>query len=398
MKIKTPTKFKPLLEPIDAVRVCEKNMRTGHSVAAIIASLREFGWHAPIVARKNGEVLIGNGRLKAALELELEKVPVLRVSDGDAKAARRMFADNRTSELSVWDVDVMADYGDALSDLDAAYLLEDVYQFREPEDELDDDPTTGDGDGEAELLREKWGVETGQIWTLSDHRLLCGDCTKREDVEKVMRGEKAQCVFTDPPYGVDYDGGTKTREKLKGDDSTDLYLPACKMSREFSDDEAPLYLWHAVIKGKSAAAAAAAAAAKYEIRNEIIWNKNIAQFGNLSAQYKQKHEPCFYCFKSGQSPRWYGPTNEVTVWDIDRSSVNEFHPTQKPPELAVRALRNSTKKGDVVADWFSGSASTLIACEQLDRKCRAIEISPAYVAVALERWHKATGKDPVLDS
>jgi hypothetical protein len=139
MSVRVPSKLKPLLEPIDAVHVCSRNMRTGHSVAAIAASLTEFGWHAPLVARKNGDVLIGNGRLLAAIELGLEQVPVLRVTDSDAQAARRMFADNRTGELSIWDIPVLMDHHDTLVDLDDSYLLDQLYKWHDP---ADDKPPT----------------------------------------------------------------------------------------------------------------------------------------------------------------------------------------------------------------------------------------------------------------
>ena len=236
-------------------------------------------------------------------------------------------------------------------------------------------------------------TKTGDLYQLGSHRLLCGDATKKEDVERLMGGEKAEMVFTDPPYGVGYDGGVQTpRDKLCGDQNTDLYAPCCSMAMTFSVVDAPLYLWHAGVKG--IAAAAAAAAAGWEIRSEIIWNKNQAQYGALSAQYKQKHEPAYYCFKCGHSARWVGSTKEVTVWDIDRASKNEFHPTQKAVELATRAIGNHDAKS--VLDLFLGSGTTMIACEQLDRKCFGIEIDPLYVDVCVKRWEDFTGRVAVL--
>ena len=222
------------------------------------------------------------------------------------------------------------------------------------------------------------------------HRILCGDSTKKEDVERLMDGKKADMVFTDPPYGVSYDGGhatSKRRDKLIGDESTSLYEPTCRVAFEYSESNAPLYLWHAGVKGISAAAAG------YEILAEIIWNKNLAQFGAISAQYKQKHEPCFYCFKKGSSARWNGPTNEVTVWDIDRASKNEFHPTQKPVELATRAMSNHDVAN--VLDLFLGSGSTLIAAEKTGRICYGMEIDPKYVDVIVKRWEDYTGKTAI---
>ena len=130
------------------------------------------------------------------------------------------------------------------------------------------------------------------------------------------------------------------------------------------------------------------------VRAMIIWNKVDAHYGNFMAQYMQKHEPCLYCVKD--SSEWYGATNEVTVWDIKQPTINEFHPTQKPIECMAKPITNSTKIGDIVAEPFSGSGTTLIACENLSRKCRAVEISPAYVAVAIQRWVDVTGKKPIL--
>jgi len=247
----------------------------------------------------------------------------------------------------------------------------------------------------AAELNKKWKVKTGDIWTLGNHRLLCGDATKKEDVERLMDGKKADMVFTDPPYGVNYDGGASNknkRERLVGDDQTGLFKPCCKMSFNYSSKNSPLYLWHAGTKGNAAAAAAAAIDAGYEIRCEIIWHKLKAHFGAFTAQYMQKHEPLYYCYKKGNSVNWCGASNEVTVWEIDQSLRNEFHPTQKPVELAIRAIKNH--KVNIVADFFLGSGSTLIACEKTNRKCFGVEIVPGYCAVTLERWHEYTGQMP----
>jgi DNA modification methylase len=239
-------------------------------------------------------------------------------------------------------------------------------------------------------------TKPGDLWTLGDHRLLCGDSTKAEDVERLMAGAKARLVITDPPYGVDYQGGTTKREKLKGDHDAGLYLPILQLANQFSDDECAVYLWHS--DSKSAAVSAAVSAAGYELRCTIIWNKNIAQFGALGAQYKTKHEPCHYLYKKSRSPRWFGPTNEVTVWDISRNSKNEHHPTEKPVAVMARPMGNSSEKGDAVLDLFLGSGTTLIAAEQLGRKCYGMEISPQYCDVIVKRWETLTGKKAELET
>jgi DNA modification methylase len=256
-------------------------------------------------------------------------------------------------------------------------------------------------DRAAELQKE-WGTAAGQIWEVvgkaGTHRVMCGDLTKAEDVGRLMRGMVANLIVTDPPYGVNYEGGQHNKKKragIQGDGSTDLYPWACRRSAQFSDDNAALYLWHAGVKGIAAAAAAAAAAAGYEIRNELIWHKTKAHYGAFAAQYMQKHEPLYYCHKRGKAPRWFGPTNEVTVWDCDQPTRNENHPTEKPVSLFARAIKNSSEPTHVVCDWFLGSGTTLIAAEQLGRICYGMEISPAYVAVILQRC-KDAGMKPKL--
>jgi DNA modification methylase len=209
-----------------------------------------------------------------------------------------------------------------------------------------------------------------------------------------MGRQKADMVFTDPPYGVGYTGGAKKRDALAGDQiGTTIYQDALPHLIFAASDKAALYLWYA--DAHAAAAAAAAAAAGYVITAQIIWVKNNAQFVS-SAHYKGKHEPCYYAHRKGKSAAWYGANNEVTVWEANRAHKNEFHPTQKPVELAVRAIQNSSKLKDNVLDMFLGSGTTMIACEQLGRKCYGMEISPGYVAVAIERWQQFTGKSAVL--
>jgi DNA modification methylase len=194
-------------------------------------------------------------------------------------------------------------------------------------------------------------------------------------------------IFTDPPYGVAYDGGAKKRKEIEGDHiGTDIYGLALPLIADAVDKQAALYLWYA--DGHAAAAAAAAAAAGYCITAQIIWAKNNAQFVT-SAHYKGKHEPCYYAHKKGQSARWHGPNNEVTLWEYDRSNRNDFHPTQKPIELSTRAIQNSTEQGQIVVDAFGGSGATMVSCENNKRKCRMVELADSYCAVILQRMADA---------
>jgi len=240
-------------------------------------------------------------------------------------------------------------------------------------------------------------TKLGDLWLLGEHRVLCGDSTSEADVSRLMNGEKADMVFTDPPYGVNYDGGhatDKRREKLKNDNSTLIYDDSVPSMFKHSKDEAALYLWFADKVANKVLQVLQAN--NYEIRSWLIWNKNQAQFGAIGAQYKQKHEPCLYCYKKGKSPYWNGPNNEISVWDEKRSRINEFHPTQKPVELSGRALSNSCPASGLVLDLFLGSGATLIGAEQKNRKCYGMEISPNYCDVIVKRWENLTNKKATL--
>ena len=361
-------------------------LHNDQNLEAIMSSLSKFGQRKPVVVNKrDGIVEAGNGTLQAAKALGWSHVAAVFVDDDPATATGFAIADNRTAELATWDEETLGklleSIGDEMPAIELGFSDEQLAEIMAP---LNEDPI-GEDVEPTEPPKEPVS-QRGEVFELGPHRLMCGDSTSNDDVAALMGGEKAHMVFTDPPYGVDYDGGTTKREKLEGDSGSELYDPCCMMAHRFSDEKSALYLWHAAIKGLQASAASAASAAGYVIRTGIIWNKNQAQFGALSAQYKQKHEPMFYCHKKGKSPRWFGPTNETTVWDVARSSKNEFHPTQKPTELAERAMTNSTEQGNLVLDLFLGSGATLIAAARQGRKCYGMEISPAYCDVIRKRW------------
>ena len=363
-----------------------KNARkhSARNLEAIAASLEKFGQRKPIVVHR-GVVLAGNGTLEAAKSLGWTEIDVAEVPDDwdNDTAKAYAIADNRTAELAEWDESELAKQLLELQDADwditelgfEVPALADI----EPvdEDEIPEPP--------VEPVSK-----LGQIYQLGRHRLMCGDSTDKASVERLMDGAKADMVFTDPPYGVNYDGGhatDKRRDKLQNDDKIDMYDLPIKNAFIFSKDEAPLYLWFAdrfsqdVVNGLTTAG--------WVVRNWIIWNKNVAQFGAIGAQYKSKHEPCIYAFKKGKSANWVGPNNEVTVWDISRDHKNEHHPTQKPVELAKRAMGNHAVTE--VLDLFGGSGATLIAAEQTNRTCYMMELDPKYVDVIIQRWENLTG-------
>ena len=378
-----------------------KNSRT-HSdaqVAQIAASIKEFGWTNPILVDGDNGIIAGHGRLLAARKLGYKEVPTIELADlTETQKRAYIIADNRLALNAGWDNEMLTiELNDLLVDGFALELLgfdpKELDALLEPEmvEGLTDEDAVPD-------VPDEPTTKLGDIYQLGNHRLMCGDSTSVDAVDKLMDGQKADMVFTDPPYGVNYDGGHavkgKRREKLKNDATPEIYDGVMPIIYLASKDGAAVYLWFS--DSKSAAVTAAVTAAGYEVRNTLIWNKNVAQFGAIGAQYKSKHEPCLYCFKKGHAPYWAGPNNEVSVWDVKRCPKNEHHPTQKPVELAERAFGNSSKASDTVLDLFGGSGSTLIACEKQNRHARLMELDPKYCDVIVKRWEDFTGKTAVL--
>jgi DNA modification methylase len=336
----------------------------------------------PIVIDENNIVLGGNMRLKACIEAGLKDVPVKQAKDLTEEQKKEFIVKDNVGYgewdwddlANNWDEQLLTEWGLDIPNFDATVLEAEEDDFAVPDGGIETDIVLGD------------------LFEIGEHRLLCGDSTDSDQVAKLMNGQKADMVFTDPPYGVDYQGGALTkRTKLDNDQkNTSIYQEVIPNLYLFTIDKVPMYIWHAA---GYADMASHLWDNDIEIRSQIIWNKNMAQFGALSAQYKQKHEPCFYCYKKGQSPYWYGPTNEVTVWDVKRESKNEYHPTQKPIELPERAMKNSSKENDIVLDLFGGSGSTMVAAQQLNRKARLMEFDPKYCQVIVDRMKKL---DPTL--
>ena len=376
------------------------NSRT-HSdeqVAQIAASIKEFGWTNPILVDGDNSIIAGHGRLMAARKLGYKEVPTIELADlTETQKKAYIIADNRLALNAGWDNELLTiELNDLLADGFTLELLgfdpKELDALLEPEvvEGLTDEDAVPD-------VPDEPTTKLGDIYQLGNHRLMCGDSTSIDAVDELMDGQKADMVFTDPPYGVDYDGGhatDKRRTKLENDDKTLMYAGALPIAYMASKDGAALYLWFADRFAKDVLIALDEC--NFQVRTWIIWNKNLAQFGAIGAQYKTKHEPCIYAFKKGKAPFWNGPNNEVTVWDVKRHSKNQFHPTQKPVELPVRAMENSSKGGDTVLDLFGGSGSTLIACEKINRHARLMELDPKYCDVIVKRWEDFTGKKAVL--
>lgn len=373
------------------------NART-HSddqVAQICSSINEFGFTNPVLIDENNSIIAGHGRLLAAKKLNMEEVPTI-VLTGLTEAQKKAYiiADNKLALNAGWDEETLKLELESLKDMDFDLSLT-GFDDDELLDLFGNEINEGLTDEDAVPEPPETPVSVlGDIWILGNHRLMCGDSTSIDAVEKLMDGNKADMVFTDPPYGVDYDGGhanDNRRDKLKNDDDVNMYDLPIKNAYMVTTEASPIYLWFAdrfatdVLNGLSDAG--------YAVRSWIVWNKNLAQFGAIGAQYKSKHEPCIYAYKKGKKANWCGANNETTVWDVKRESKNEHHPTQKPVALCERAAGNHSV-GKII-DLFGGSGSTLIACEKMNKTAFLMELDEKYVDVIIKRWQEFTGKEAV---
>lgn len=370
-----------------------RNKHSDEQIDRLCKIIEYQGFRAPlIVSNRTGMLVAGHGRLMAAKKLKLKEVPVMHQDfiDSDQEYAA-MVSDNAIASWSELDLSgINADIGDLGPEFNIDLLGIKNFEIDVADKDL--------GDEEAMPEHVEAKTKLGDIYQLGEHRLMCGDSTITTDVDKLMQHDRADLVFTDPPYGVSYDGGHavkgKRREKLANDDSTNIYNDSVPLMYAYSKESAALYLWLATTK--SLQVLQVLQDNSYEIRSWLIWNKNMAQFGAIGAQYKQKHEPCLYAYKNGNTPFWDGPTNEVSVWDEKRASKNEFHPTQKPVELSRRAIVNSCPTKGIVLDLFGGSGATMIGAEAEGRSARLMELSPNYCDVIVARWEKYTSRKAEL--
>lgn len=357
-------------------------------VAKLAGSIREFGFNNPVLIDADNGIIAGHGRVMAAQKLGLASVPCLRLSHlSETQKRAYILADNRLAELGGgWDAEMLklelADLGDLDVDLDGigfgADDLQDLELSEEPEaSEVDAEPQID----KAEELRAKWGVEPGQLWELGDHRLLCGDSTKKEDVERVMGGENASALLSDPPYGIGYEyrdhNDASNEENARLVERAFANGPACK-------------IWTPGLPNL------ARDIARFGKSKVVVWFKKFAAAGN-GIGGASVWEPVLVVGK----PPAQNLKSDVIECMTDRvevaaTNLRELHSCPKPVSLYAELLASLTSAGQCIYEPFSGSGTTIIACEQLGRKCRAIEISPAYVAVALQRWADATGKTPKL--
>ena len=395
----------PTIKKVDIEKLIPyaRNSRThsAEQVDQIAASIKEFGFLNPIIVDGENGIIAGHGRVMASKKLGVKELPCVDASHlSETQKRAYIIADNKLALNAGWDEEMLRvefdELSDANFDLELTGFSLDEIESLQPE-VLTDGLTDEDAVPEAP---EKPVSVLGDIWQLGNHRLMCGDSTGIDAVEKLMDGHKADLLFTDPPYGVSYEGGHNKKKRkgiiadtLEGDNLTGLFYGALSVAIPNAKDGAAFYVWYS--SNKSVETYASLSKLPLTLRAVIQWYKVNSGLGAFMSQYIPNCEPCMYLHKSGCSPHWYGPSNEKTVWELKKESRNEFHPTQKPVELPERAIGNSSKAGDIVLDLFGGSGSTLIACEKTGRNAYLMELDEKYVDVIINRWQDFTGKEAV---
>lgn len=418
-----------------ALRGYDRNART-HSdeqVAQIAASIREFGFNNPILADETSTIIAGHGRLAAALRLGLDTVPVIVLAHlTPAQRRAYILADNKLAANAGWNKDLLrAELLELLPDMDLALL---GFSTADLQDLLIDDAGPGlvDPDTMPQSADGVYSVE-GDVWVLGGHRIMCGSSTSAEQVRALLGEDRPNLMVTDPPYGVEYDAawrgkafkGISASEVAAGKVLNDNIADWGDAWEHFPGDVA--YVWHASIMTDIVAASLKKKG--FSLRTQIIWAKNQLVIGR--GNYHPMHEPCWYAVRSGRPGGFVGNRkqktvwrdvadilrpgervfvcpaengggvmalsgDETTVWDIPKPRKSETgHSTQKPVECMARPVRNNSKRGELVYEPFSGSGTTIIACQQLGRRCLAMELSPAYVDIAVRRWQNFTGRPAV---
>jgi DNA modification methylase len=383
-----------------------RNART-HSadqVAQIAASIAEFGFTNPILAGSDGIIVAGHGRLAAAQKLGLAVVPVVVLDHLSATQRRALvIADNRIAENAGWDdamlrIEIAAlqddDFDVSLTGFDADALAE-LMAGDEPDGEGETD------DDAVPELSETPISRPGDVWVLGGHRLLCGDSTVAESYDRVLDGKPVDMVFTDPPYNVNYANSAKDKMRGKdrailndnlGDGFYDFLLAA--LTPTIAHCRGGIYVAMSSSELDVLQAAFRAAGGKWS--TFIIWAKNTFTLGR--ADYQRQYEPILYGWPEGAQRHWCGDRDQGDVWNIKKPQKNDLHPTMKPVELVERALRNSSRPGNVVLDPFGGSGTTLIAAEKSGRLARLVELDPKYADVIVRRWQEWTGKQATRES
>lgn len=390
--------------PIASVVVNPRNpRRNAEAIEPVARSIQTYGFLNPLICDEELNLAAGHTRLAAAQRLGLTEVPVIRVPGlVGSRFQGFAIADNKTAELAEWDQELLSKIVTELNldvDFDLSSLgfddmeITKLLDANSAESQRDEDDTPP--------LPDKPTAQPGDLYILGDHRILCGDSTKAEDLKRLLEGEQVDCFLCDPPYGVAYKSRGKNREQWGMIKNDDLSLDGLEsfLTRVFNNvagccrSGATAFICHGIsMAGIRIAFERAFITAGFRLSSTIVWVKQVASMGHQD--FRERHECLLYGW-IGEGHRRVRDRRETTVWEIDREG-NYRHPTQKPVALFSRALRNSTIRGEIVLDCFVGSGTTIIACEQLGRRCFAMELEPKYVDVAVQRWEQYTGRKAKL--
>ena len=398
--------WRRLRVPIDSLHQLPGNPRRG-DVEAVAASLARFGQRKPIVVADDGTIIAGNHTWAAAKQLGWDEIAVVRVGDDEATAQAFALADNRTAELGGYDEAALLDLIRSVAEVDASLLADTGWDDASVQDLVDRiDPGLPDTppEDDAPPVPVEPVSRPGDVWVLGAHRLVVGDATDVGAYESLLGGDKVDCVWTDPPYGVDYVG--KTAEALTiqndGGGNLDKMLAASFNAITLvSKDGAAVYIAHPA-GVRSLQFGRAFVDAGWRLHQTLVWDKGTIALGH--SDYHYRHEPILYGYTNGGGRRgrggtgWYGDNSQQSVICVPKPSANRQHPTMKPIELVAHCLNNSAPRGGLVLDPFGGSGSTLMACEYTGRRGRLIELDPKYADVICRRWQEYTGAKPVLEA
>ncbi len=376
---------KIVLMKISDVHPYDNNPRLNdEAVDAVANSIKTFGFRNPIIVDKNNIIIAGHTRLLASKKLGLNEVPVIVVTDlneDEIKALR--LADNKTAEIAKWD---MGKLGVELANINMDMLQ---FGFEDLISKLEKEVKEDDFD-ENEELPENPYAKKGDIFLLGNNRLMCGDSTNEEAVDKLMDGKQADMVFTDPPYNVDIsnaDGLKIQNDNMKDSEFYDFLLKAFNNLFNHTKPGGSIYCFHADSEGLNFRKAFKESG--FKLAECLIWVKNSLV---LSRQdYHWRHEPCLYGWKEGAGHYFIDDRTQDTIWEYNKPKANDLHPTMKPLELVGRAIKNSSKQKDIVLDLFGGSGSTLIAANQINRSAYLMELDERYVDVIVKRYLKNVG-------
>lgn len=414
----TTTKME--LRSVDSLIPYVRNARqhSAEQIAQLRASLREFGFVAPLLIDSEGNVLAGHGRLMAAKAEGMNEVPCVLVEHLTEPQRRAyILTDNRLAEQVAWDMELVSL---ELQELKEAGFDFELTGFDAGDILLEESTDVQEDDYEPKIPTEP-NAKRGQIYQLGRHRLMCGDATSVDDVAALLGGVKAQLLLTDPPYNVDYAGAIGSErarilnDAMSEDDYEAFLKTAFANALTVLEAGSSFYIWHAdAEQGRTVRNACHSAG--MTIRQNLIWVKQSATLGRQDYQWQHEpclhgqvedetldcgatwndHEACLYGWKDGKGHLWSSDRKQTTVLEYDKPSRSEEHPTMKPVRLMAYLLANSTLRDAVVLDMFGGSGSTLIACEQLGRVACLMELDPAYVDVIIARWERYTGQKAVL--